>query len=145
MRIWAPILLGFLVLWFVLAEASGADSDGSLRSTIIAMAIGIAGVFFVFIPLVIYLASQRIWQRAAEVRAPRNYVFSETGIELISEIFRSHFSWDLIVTARKSRGQIFLGTAQRQFFLIPVNAFEGTDDLARFSALVRHKVNNSKI
>jgi hypothetical protein len=102
-------------------------------------------IIFLLIPISNALAARKRWRTATELSVPRTYIFSDSGIEVIAETFRSTVAWSHIVSARRSRTHILLGTAQKLYYLIPVVDFGSAESYAQFKYLVNERVRNSNV
>lgn len=98
------------------------------------------GVLFVFLPLSVYFSAKKRWNTAAELRALRNYEFSDAGLSVSGETFQGFTKWVNIVRAEASGQLIFLYTGQALAYLIPVDCFEDLEQVETFKTLVRKHV-----
>jgi hypothetical protein len=145
-RFLIPFALGLLILFFVFPFMPFIESRGVIATYRDSLPMLILpGIVFVLIPVSNVWAARRRWRDAAELHVPRTYVFSDTGIEVIADTFHSEVAWSHIVIARKSAGQVSLGTAQKLFYLVPVGEFESSQSYDQFRLLVTQKVANSKL
>jgi hypothetical protein len=97
-----------------------------------------------FLFLALYFSVRQRWQVAGEIREPRRYLFSEKGIEAVGETFHGSFAWSHIVGIERTRSVIGLGTAQKQYSLIPTNSFTAPQELAQFETLLQDQVPGSR-
>ena len=104
------------------------------------MVLVLPGILFVLVPLSVYHGARKRWNSAPELRVPRTYYFSDTGISIAAETFKAEFAWTHIVAAFKSRDHVLLGTAQRQFHFVRTSDFESPEQFARFLELVKRNV-----
>jgi hypothetical protein len=131
----------FAFIAFLLAPVVPFEQQGAVARYRASLGVLILpGIVFVLLPLSIYCGARKRWQIAAELRAPRTYVFSDAGIDIAADTFNSQVAWTHVVTAYKSRDQILLGTGQKQFYLVPVEGFESREQFARFLELVKSKI-----
>ena len=103
------------------------------------------GIVFVMVPVSIILVARKRWRTVPELRAPRAYVFSDAGIEIVADSFHSTFGWDLLVTALRSGDQVLLGTGQNLFYFFRVTDFSSPEDYERLRSLVSSKVADCRL
>ena len=131
---------------FLLAPVIPLEQQGAVARYRASLAwLILPGIVFVLLPLSSYFGARRRWQSAAELRAPRGYVFSDEGVDVTADSFNSHVAWKHVVTADKQRDQVLLGTAQNQFYLVPLDDFESKEQLDRFLGLVKSKVASGRL
>lgn len=136
----------FAIVAFLLAPLVPFEEKGAIARYRAALGtLILPAIVFVFLPISNYLAGKKRWKAAIALRAPRVYVFSESGIEVIAETFHSEASWKHVVSAYQQKGQVMLGTAQRQFYLVPMAAFESPAQRAEFLDLVKRNVPACKL
>jgi len=99
-------------------------------------------IVFLLLPATIWFSSYRRWQSAPEVREPRQYTFSDRGIEVKAATFSSKFDWTNIREAPVVKGLLLLITAQRAAYIIPLG--DAGRDADRLLVLVDHKLQSSK-
>jgi hypothetical protein len=99
---------------------------------------------FVLLPVSTCLAARRRWHGAAELREPRRYTFTGEGIQVTGETFAAFVAWSHITTAGLSAEQVFLGTQQNLFYLIPLRAFSD-GQLESFRTLVAERVEDCRL
>jgi hypothetical protein len=137
----AVSLLFFLFAPLVPTEEAGtaAHYRGMLSALIL------PALVFIFIPVSIHVIARKRWLQAIEVRAPRTYIFTSSGFEVVADSFHFSGSWDTIVSAQQEKAVIYLGTAQKQFYIIPVSDFASPEELGQFKQLVSTKVRGSSL
>jgi len=142
-------LIPFAVLalvCFLLAPVIPFERQGPLARYRASLAVLILpGIVFALLPLSSYLGARKRWRAAVELRAPRTYVFNDSGVDIAAGSFNSEVAWNHVVTADRHRDQILLGTAQKQYYLVPVHDFESREQFGRFLELVRCKVPNCRL
>jgi hypothetical protein len=106
-------------------------------------AIFISVAMAVCIPLGTYIGAVRRWNAASEVREQRQYAFTDEGIQVTGETFAGFTTWSNIVRAGRLAGQIYLGTNQNQYHLIPATAFG--EQWERFRTLVVERVRDCRL
>jgi len=146
-QVWFLIPIAILLLiCFLLAPLIPFEQEGAAARYRASLgALILPALVFVLLPLSTYFAARKRWRLAADLRAPRTYVFSETGIELLSDSFKTQITWSHVATAYRRPDQILLGTAQKQFYLVSLRDFESPEQLNQFLELVRRKVPRSRI
>ena len=136
----------FALICFLLAPVIPFEQQGTLARYRASLAVLILpGIVFVLLPLSSYFGARKRWQTAVELRAPRTYVFNDVGVDIAADSFNSQIAWKHVVTADKHRDQVLLGTAQRQFYLVPTQDFESQEQFGRFLELVKSKVPNCRL
>lgn len=103
------------------------------------------GIIFVLVPALVIISAKNRWRVATDLRATRTYHFDDYGIRLSAETFQSAVTWEHIVLAKRSGGQVLLGTAQKQFYIVPIGDFAPAELYDEFRKLVTEKVADSNL
>jgi hypothetical protein len=144
-RVLIPFAI-FALICFLLAPIIPLEQRGALaRYQALSPALFFPAIVFVLLPLFSYYGACKRWRNAPELQVVRTYIFNDEGVAILAESFNSHVAWKYVVTADKHRGLVFLGTAQRQFYLVPVHDFESPEQFNRFLELVRSKVAKCRV
>jgi hypothetical protein len=99
-------------------------------------------VFPGFLFLMLYWASRRAWNRADEVRSPRDYEFDENGMKSSTRLSSGSLDWRIIKKAFFHKGIYYLKTGQRTYFYFPCSA---VSDQKAFVELLRREVETVKV
>src|SRR5207302_160069 len=92
---------------------------------------------FAILPLILHFSIRHQWQHAAEVREPRTYEFTSTGITMRGSTFQGSNSWTNVAQARSTGPLIILSTPQKLAYLIPRDSFNNVAATETFVQLVQ--------
>jgi hypothetical protein len=137
--IWLAMVL-YALYGIPMLAPGRANSDASTFAAVVTTA-----AMLVCIPLGTYIGARRRWDRAPELREPRQYTFTSGGIQVTGETFAGFVAWSHIVRAGRVAGLFYLGTNQNQFHVIPVSAFGSDEELERFRRLVAEHVKDCRL
>jgi hypothetical protein len=136
--LWLAVIL--YALYGVPMFAPGCDVN---QNALLFSAVFTSVAMVVCMPLGTYIAILRRWNKAPEVREPRQYTFTNEGIQVTGATFAAFTAWSHIVRAGRLAGQVYLGTNQNSFHTIPTATFG--DQWERFRALVAERVTDCRL
>ncbi|MDY3562956.1 YcxB family protein [Gemmata sp. JC673] len=132
-----------VILYAVYCSSQFTRDAGANHYAFVFSAASTVAVILVIIPLGAYRAAVRRWNTASELREQRRYTFTDGGIQVTGETYAAFSAWSHIVRVGRLAGQVYLGTNQNQFHLIPVTAFG--DQWEEFRTLVAEKVETCRL
>jgi len=140
-------LLGaiLLIVFVILPLAPDADHRSVIaRYCDSASALIIPALAFLFFPVANYVSARKRWTAATELQETRTFRISETEIMIRGASFNSSTSWENIRSAETAGQLLFLKTAQRLYYFIPLTAIGDTQKVDELKSLLRRKVKDCK-